>query len=99
MNTNADFRIDPFSDDGKDFAKVLESIEFNRDIFAKFNNLTYSYKNAYAPLSFLLKPIAKMCEMETRKLDKQIKILQEICAIYESVGNVIQKRKRDINYL
>lgn len=92
MDAIADFAVSPFLADGEDFAKVLEAKEFDRDVFIKFNNLSSSYKNAYTPLSLLLKPIANMCWKEAVKLSKQINILQEICEIYKSVGNVIQKK-------
>jgi hypothetical protein len=91
MSEILDYAVNPFLTDGKDFANVLSSIEYDRDVISKFSNLTHSYKNVYAPLSFLLKPISKMCQKEVAKLDGQIKILQEICAIYKAVGDVMQK--------
>lgn len=93
MDTISNYAVEPFLKDGEDFVTVLDVVEKNREIIAKFSNLTYGYENAYAPLSFLLKPISKMCEMEVKKLDKQIKILQEICAIYKAVGGVVVKGK------
>jgi|GEM_PF-3842374 len=93
MDTIADYAVKPFLTDGEDFVKVLNVIENDRETISSFNNLTYGYENAYAPLSFLLKPISMMCQKEVRKLDKQIKILKEICAIYKAVGGVVVKGK------
>jgi hypothetical protein len=86
-----DTHIDPFLEDGINFAGVLDRIVYNRDVISKFSDLTCTYKNAYIPLCFMFKFISTMCQKEISKLDKQIMILQEIDSIYKSVAGVIQK--------
>ena len=91
MSEIPDYAVSSFLNDQKDFAVVLKAIECDRTVFAQFYGMTNTYKNAHMPFSLLLKPIGKMCVKERDKLDEQIKVITQICSIYNAVAKIIQK--------
>lgn len=73
-----------------DFRNVLKSIETDRQTLSSFSCLA-SRHSAYAPLALFLKPVGHLCYKESLRLEKRIKTLDEICMMYDSICEVLQK--------
>ena len=82
-----------FLEDVTDFGKALAELKNSRDILHNFYNFSYTYKDAFFPLSMMIWPIGKLCKKEVAKLTERINTIEQICSVYETIAGALQKGK------